>query len=288
MHSGIGPAERLRKFGIPVTLDLPGVGENMQDHPYVNFTVAATPGSSINAQLRGINKYLHGVQYVLQHRGLLTMGTSQAAAFVRALPGATRPDTQIMFRPVSWEFNPMGVLQIGTTSAITASNCQLRPFPLGRVELRSADPRDPPVIHANYLDDVVDREAVIAGVRWLRRFFDTEPLKARVVKETIPGRQCDSDEDILAYVRSTAQSMHHWSGTCRMGKDQKAVVDEELRVRGVEGLRVIDASIMPVIVSGNTNAPTIMIAEKGADLVKAAARSASRPTGQVDARRASA
>lgn len=274
MLSGLGPADHLRSHGIEVLANMPGVGRNMQDHPYVNFTVAATEGSSINAQLRGVNKYLHGVHYVLRHRGLLTLGTSQAAAFVRALPGSTRPDTQIMFRPVSWEFNPLGVLQIGTTSAITASNCQLRPLSRGWVELRSADPRATPAIHANYLDHVVDREAVIAGVRWLRRFFDTEPLNARVVRETIPGRQCASDDEILEYVRSTAQSMHHWSGTCRMGSDDTAVVDEELRVRGVDGLRVIDASIMPAIVSGNTNAPTIMIAEKGADFIKAAARSA--------------
>jgi choline dehydrogenase len=173
-----------------------------------------------------------------------------------------------MFRPVSWEFDPRGVLLIGRDPAVTVSHCPLRPQSRGRIELRSADDRDPPRIFANYLDQMYDRQATVAGVRYIRRLLGTPPLADRVVAETIPGAQADSDEDILAFARRTAQSMHHWAGTCRMGQDGGAVVDEELRVHGVEGLRVADASVMPNIPSGNTNAPTIMVAEKAADMIR--------------------
>jgi choline dehydrogenase len=131
-----------------------------------------------------------------------------------------------------------------------------------------SDPNDTPIIVANYLDAEWDRQAVISGVRMMRRIFATDPLKSRVVREVLPGPDCRSDDDILDYARRTAQSQHHWVGTCKMGSDPMAVVDDRLRVRGIEGLRVIDASVMPTITSGNTNAPSIMIGEKGADLIK--------------------
>jgi choline dehydrogenase len=268
MLSGIGPAAQLAAHGIEIVAGLEGVGKNLQDHLYTNLTFRVTPESSLNQELRGIRKFAHGLQYVVQRRGILTMGTSQAGAFVRAMPGASRPDIQIMFRPVSWEFDPRGVLLIGRDPAVTVSHCPLRPQSRGRIELRSADDRDPPRIFANYLDQMYDRQATVAGVRYIRRLLGTPPLADRVVAETIPGAQADSDEDILAFARRTAQSMHHWAGTCRMGQDGGAVVDEELRVHGVEGLRVADASVMPNIPSGNTNAPTIMVAEKAADMIR--------------------
>jgi choline dehydrogenase len=258
MVSGIGPGESLQRLSIPVVADLPGVGANLQDHLYIHHTYHSTPESSINAELRGLRKYLHGAQYVMTRRGLLSLGASQAAAFVRALPGSERPDLQLMFRPVSWDFSPKGTLVIGETPAVGASVCVLRPHSRGRVSLRGPSADQPPAILANYLESTVDRQAVIAGVHWLRRMFETEPLRSRIVSETTPGKAVRTDDEILSYARKTLQSMHHWSGTCKMGdvrNDPMAVVDDTLRVRGIHGLRVVDASIMPLIPSGNTNAP---------------------------------
>ncbi len=271
MVSGIGPGESLQKFSIPVIADVPGVGANLQDHLYIHHTYRSTPDSSINADLRGLRKYLHGAHYMMTRRGLLSLGASQAAAFVRALPGSERPDLQLMFRPVSWDFSPKGTLVIGDTPAVGASVCVLRPHSRGRVSLRGPSADQPPAILANYLQSSVDRQAVVAGVHWLRRLFETEPLRSRILSEVTPGQAVATDDEILSYARKTLQSMHHWAGTCKMGdvrNDPLAVVDASLRVRGVTGLRVVDASIMPLIPSGNTNAPTIMIAEKAADLIR--------------------
>lgn len=272
MLSGIGPLGVLQKHGIPITKDLPGVGENLQDHFYVNFTYRSSRDSSVNASLRGLRKYLHGVQYVLTRSGLLTMATSQAFAFIRSNPSLSRPDLQIQFRPSSWKFDSKGVLQIGDEPAVTASFCFLRPQSRGRVGLNSDDPGGSPSIHANHLAELEDQAAIPSGIRWLRKVFASEPLVTRVLSETEPGSACVSDAEMLAFARATGQSMHHWCGTCRMGHDDMAVVDDELRVRGISGLRVADASIMPLITSGNTGAPTVMIAEKAADFLKKAAR----------------
>jgi choline dehydrogenase len=269
MLSGIGPAEHLRAHNIPVAADVPGVGGNLQDHLYIHHTCDSTPDSSINRQLRGWRVMLHGAYYLLTHRGLLTTGASQACAWVRVMPGSNRPDTQIFFRPVSWEFSKSGTLEIGDTPRVGSSCAPLQPQSRGRVELRSGDPRDTPKIHANYLDAEWDRQAAVGGLRMMRRIFAADPLKARILGEVVPGPDCRTDDEILDYVRQSAQSQHHWVGTCKMGGDTMAVVDERLRVRGIAGLRVADASIMPTISSGNTAAPTVMIGEKAADLIKA-------------------
>ena len=268
MRSGIGPAGRLQELGISVVADLPGVGENLQDHVYIHHTCDSSPDSSINQELHGLRVYLHGLYYLLTHRGLLTTGASQACAWVRLMPGSDRPDTQIFFRPMSWEFSKAGTLVIGSTPAVGSSCSPLRPQSRGRVTLRSADPNDTPMIFANYLDAAWDRQVVVNGVKMMRRIFATEPLKSRIVREIIPGPDVRTDDEILDYARRSAQSQHHWVGTCKMGNDPMAVVDDELRVRGVQGLRVIDASVMPTITSGNTNAPAMMIGERGADLIR--------------------
>ncbi len=205
--------------------------------------------------------------YMLTHRGLLTTGASQACAWVRLMPGSDRPDTQIFFRPISWEFSKAGTLVIGSTPAVGSSCSPLQPRSRGRVTLRSSDPNDTPIIVANYLDAEWDRQAVISGVKKMRQIFAAEPLKSRIVREVAPGPDCRTDDEILDYARQTGQSQHHWVGTCKMGSDPMAVVNDQLRVRGIAGLRVIDASVMPTITSGNTNAPSIMIGEKGADLI---------------------
>jgi choline dehydrogenase len=272
MLSGVGPAGHLQQHGLPVLLDLPGVGENLHDHIYLNYTCRATPESSVNSELRGIKKYRHGIQYVLTKRGLLTLSVSQAAAFVRGLPGATRPDLQIDFRPASWEFAPDGSLALGREPAVSSSFSLLRPQSRGRIGLRSADPSAAPVFHANFLEARADQLLAIAGINWMRRLYDTEPLKSRIIEEDVSIRDRRTDEQILDFVRETGVTNHHWVGSCKMGADAMAVVDDELRVRGIDRLRVIDASIMPIVPSAPTNAPTIMIGEKGADLIKAAAK----------------
>lgn len=281
MLSGIGPAEEVASKGIALVKNLPGVGQNMQDHMYTHYTCDATPDSSINRQLRGLRVLAHGAYYLVTRRGIVTIGASQACAWVRVLPGADRPDTQIFFRPVSWEFSKAGTLEIGRTPRVSASTSLLRPHSRGRIALRSADPREPAKIFPNYLDAVIDQHAAIGGLRMIRRIFETEPLKSRIVHEVLPGPERQSDDEILDYVRRTAQSQHHWVGTCKMGPDPMAVVDKRLRVHGVEGLRVVDASIMPVISSGNTAAPAMMIGEKGADYIKADAKRGARATGDA-------
>lgn len=268
--SGIGAGAKLQGDGIDVVVDLPGVGENLHDHLYVHSTYRTTPDSSINSELRGLRKYLHGAFYLATRRGLLAIGASQACAFIRALPGVSRPDLQVMFRPVSWDFSAKGTLEIGNFPAVGLSACQLQPQSRGSVTLRSANAEDKPKILANYMERQVDRDAVVAGMRWMRCIVDTKPLKSRIISAVAPALEVQSDDEIIAYARETAQSVHHWVGSCKMGVDPRAVVDPQLRVRGIEGLRVIDASIMPVITSGNTNAPAIMIGERGAAIIKGA------------------
>ncbi|WP_439813619.1 GMC family oxidoreductase [Zavarzinia sp. CC-PAN008] len=276
MLSGIGPGQDLARRGIPVVLDLPGVGRNLQDHLYVHVVAHVTADSSINRELRSARKYLHGANYLARGKGYLTMGASQACAFVSGLPGASHPDLQINFRPVNFELTARGAIEIGDHPQVTASVCHLRPQSRGRVELRSADPKDTPVLFANYLDAEADRQALIAGVRWIRRIFAAEPFSRRILAEELPGPAIQSDAEILGFVRRLATSMYHPVGTARMGIDAMAVVDPALKVRGLAGLRVADASIMPTITSGNTNAPSIMIGEKAADLIRAEAKSAVR------------
>ena len=268
MLSGIGPGAALQEHGIALVHELPGVGRNLQDHLYVHYTADATPDSSINAELHGLRLLYHGAYYLLTRRGVLTLGSSQACAWVKILPGADRPDMQIFFRPVSWEFSPSGTLEIGRTPSVSASCSPIRPHSRGWIGLRSTDPAAAAKIVPNYLEAVPDRIAAVKGFALIRRIMATEPMKSRIVRERFPGPDCATEDDILKHVRDTVQSQHHWAGSCKMGDDPTAVVDDRLRVHGVEGLRVIDASVMPTISAGNTNAPTIMIAEKGADFIK--------------------
>ncbi len=268
--SGIGPGEQLQRLGIPVVRDLPGVGQNLQDHMYIHHTYRVTPDSSLNAGLRGWRSIAYGIQYLLTRRGPLTMGASQTCAFVRSSPAIDRADLQINFRPMSWEFLPHGTMEIGKEPRVTVSVCNLRPDSRGSVTLRSANPLDAPKVQANYLSAERDREVAVASVKAVRRFFSAEPMASRTVGELAPGPTCRHDEDILDYVRGTAQTMHHWASTCSAGTGPMAVVDERLRVHGVGRLRVVDASVMPVISSANTNGPTYAIAARAADLVQRA------------------
>lgn len=280
MLSGVGPADHLRSHGIDVVHDLPGVGENLHDHAYVHFLNQVTPKFSINHEIQGWRLIPHVLQYVGSRKGLLTSAAAQVCCFVKSDSSMISPDLQIQFRPFSIVVTEDGKIVPEKIPVVTASCSQIRPKSRGHIRLNSANPYDDPDILMNYLTHEDDCKALIAGIRWMRKIYAAQPLAQHVVKETMPGTQMQTDEQLLDYLRKFGQSMYHPVGSCRMGNDQTAVVDSRLRVRGIEGLRVIDASIMPSICSGNTNAPAIMIAEKGADMVLEDARSTKNAGGR--------
>ncbi|MGG1943802.1 choline dehydrogenase [Trinickia sp. NRRL B-1857] len=263
-QSGIGPANLLHRAGVCVHRDLPGVGANLQDHLQVRLvfrTRERTLNDEVNHPLR---KAWIGMQYALWRTGPLTLAASQVAIFTRSSPAATRPDIQFHMQPLSADKPGQGAHPF---SAFTSSVCQLRPFSRGRIEIRSADPLDYPLIHANYLSDERDHPVVVGAIKVARRIAAAPSLAPHIVSEYVPGIQYASDAELLDAARRFSQSIYHPAGTCKMGHDRLAVVDDRLRVHGVARLRVADASIMPELVSGNTNAPVIMIAEKAADMI---------------------
>ena len=262
--SGIGPARLLERAGVPVRLDMPGVGANLQDHLQVRLvfrTRERTLNDEVNHPLR---KAWIGMQYALWRTGPLTLAASQVAIFTRSAPDVDRPDIQFHMQPLSADKPGQGAHPF---SAFTSSVCQLRPFSRGYIEIRSPDPLHYPAIHANYLSDERDHPVVIGGIKVARRIAAAPSLASQIVSEFTPGPQYRSDAELLDAARQFSQSIYHPAGTCKMGRDPLAVVDDRLRVRGVARLRVVDASIMPELVSGNTNAPVIMIAEKAADMI---------------------
>ncbi|WP_069267316.1 GMC family oxidoreductase [Paraburkholderia nodosa] len=263
-HSGVGPAHVLRNAGVAVLHDLPGVGQNLQDHLQVRLvfrTRERTLNDEVNHPLR---KAWIGLQYALWRTGPLTLAASQVAIFTRSNPAVERPDIQFHMQPLSADKPGQGAHPF---SAFTASVCQLRPHSRGSVEIRSTDPLQYPAIRANYLSDPRDHPVVIGGIRVARRIAAAPALAPHIVSEFVPGERYQSDAELLDAARQFSQSIYHPAGTCKMGRDASAVVDERLRVHGVAALRVVDASIMPELVSGNTNAPVIMIAEKAADMI---------------------
>lgn len=281
MLSGIGPADHLKAHGIEVVHDLPGVGQNLQDHIYAHYLAKTDAAFSINRLITGSNNKLqswrvlpHVMEYAIKRTGLLTSAAAQVAAFVRSSPHVATPDLQIQFRPFSMIISKEGRFDAESHPAVTASVAHLRPHSRGTVTLGSADPFASPVIQFNYLTQPEDARALIEGMRVIRRIFRAHLMVEHVVEEAVPGRHVESDDMMLAHLRAHAQAMYHPVGTCKMGSGPLAVVDDRLRIHGIEGLRVIDASVMPTIPSGNTNAPVIMLAEKGADMVRADARSA--------------
>lgn len=265
-NSGVGPVEVLQRAGVQVRHALPGVGRNLQDHLQVRL-VFKTRERTLNDEVNSpIQKLWIGLQYMLSRTGPLTLAASQVAIFTRSSPEVERPDIQFHMQPLSADKPGEGAHPF---SAFTSSVCQLRPWSRGRIEIRSADPLAYPAIHANYLGDERDHAVVIGGVKVARRIAEAPALKPHIISEFVPGGQYQSDAELLDAARRYSQSIYHPAGTCRMGSDEEAVVDARLRVRGLVGLRVADASIMPELVSGNTNAPAIMIGEKAADMMLA-------------------
>lgn len=267
MLSGIGPGAELQRLGIPLVLDSPGVGQNLQDHFYMHTGWRATDDSSYNANLSGLRKYWEGFRYLMTRRGYLALGSSQVAAFVKSRPEEPIADLQISFRPMTFQYFPDGTVRVEGQPGMGVSVYQLRPRTVGRVALRSPDPLDKIAALPNFLTDPADTAAMISGLRQIRQIMTTDPIRARVVAEEVPGPGVLTDDDLYRFMEATGNSAHHQAGTARMGRDALAVVDERLKVRGIDRLRVVDASIMPHLTSGNTNAPSIMIGVKGGAMI---------------------
>jgi choline dehydrogenase len=268
--SGVGDPEHLGRVGIPVHHALRGVGKNFQDHFLVRVQAEVKDVASLNERSRGLRLAGEVLKYVATGRGILTYAASLVAASVKVLPESATPDVQALFASASYAPGP--TRQLDTKPGMTSGIWQMRPESRGTVEARTPDPRDQPSINPNYLAEDRDRRTIIAGMRRVREWFSAPALKRYLVAETLPGREVQTDDEFLAYARQTGTTVFHATCSCRMGRDAMAVVDDQLRVHGLQGLRVIDASVMPAVTSTNTNAPTIMIAEKGAVLIRAAAR----------------
>ncbi len=263
--SGVGPAELLQRHGIDVVLDAPGVGSDLQDHMQVRVVMRCAQAITLNDIVNNpLRRVLAGLQYAALRTGPLTISAGTAGAFFRTDPRLATPDIQIHFIPFST--TRMGD-RLHDFSGFTASVCQLRPESRGSLRIRSADPAAPPEIRINYLATETDRAANVAGLKVLRKILHAPALRPYVVEEVDPGAAVTSDEQLLAFCRKVGSTIYHPTSTCRMGQDGLAVVDTELKVRGTEGLRVVDGSVMPSLVSGNTNAPIIMIAEKASKMI---------------------
>jgi choline dehydrogenase len=272
--SGVGPGALLRDHGIGVAADLPGVGENLQDHFVVGETYRLRKGIvSVNEMVRGPRFLGEAIKYLLRKRGLLTLSAAHVAVFCKSRPDLAGPDIQFHILPATMDPEQLANGQkmvLEKEPGLTIAPCQLRPESRGTIRIRSPDPAAHPAIVPNYLSDRLDQEVTVAGLRWGRRIAAQAALQPYVERELMPGPDVETDEQLLDYARTWGTTIYHPVGTCAMGRGPQAVVDPQLRVHGVEGLRVVDASIMPRLISGNTNAPTIMIAEKASDMIRAA------------------
>jgi choline dehydrogenase-like flavoprotein len=268
--SGIGPADELQKLGIEVMHDLPGVGKNFQDHMDVYIPAEVSQPVSLNGQDRWDRAIRHGIQYLLYKTGPVTACVAEAGLFLSTSDSVRSPDIQIHCLPAYVvDHGRMPIKGQG----VTINTCNLRPKSIGSVTLTSADPLLPPAIDPNFCGDPegYDWKISIEGFKWGRRLLAAPSLKPYIKREYLPGPNVQSDEEIKAYIRQWSKTDYHPVGSCKMGADEMAVVDTQLRVHGLQGLRVIDASIMPTLISGNTQAPSIMVGEKGAAIIQAGA-----------------
>ena len=267
MLSGIGPAEELKRHGIAVIVDRAHVGENLQDHLQIRLIYKCAKPITTNDELNSVFGQIKiGAQWLLARAGPLAIGINQGGLFTRVLRHSKTPDIQFHIATLSAD---MAGAKPHPYSGFTLSVCQLRPESRGRITLSSSDPTAAPRIQANYLSTEGDRRCVVAAIAFARRLAGTAPLSDYVAEEMLPGAGAVTDDALLQFARDHGATIFHPSGTCRMGADKAAVVDSRLRVRGVEALWVADCSIMPVLVSGNTNLPAIMIGEKAADMIQA-------------------
>jgi choline dehydrogenase len=264
--SGIGPAAHLQAIGVPLVRDLGAVGGNLQDHYVARISHRTKNAVSINQLAHGVRLAAEAVRFVVTGRGALTFGVTSAQVFCRSREGLASPDLQLLFTPASYDAARFGQLEYAP--GMTVAVCPVRPDSRGTIMARSADPFAAPIITPNYLSAANDQRVLNAGVRITRQIFASPALAQHSVEETLPGPAVVSDDALADYARRYGTTIFHPVGTCRMGEGPNAVVDSRLRVRGMGGLRVIDASVMPTLTTGNTNAPTIMIAEKGAAMIR--------------------
>jgi len=268
--SGVGPGALLQQHGIPVVHDLPGVGENLHDHLQIRTVYKVGNTVTLNQRANSLlGKAAMGLEYLLFKTGPLTMPPSQLGAFAKSDP--SQPSANI-----EWHVQPLSLDKFGDPlhpfPAITPSVCNLRPTSRGHVRIKSADPSAYPAITLNYLSTEADRQVAVSGLRFTRRIMAAQALAKFQPEEWKPGLQVQTDEELARVAGDLGTTIFHPVGTCKMGSDPLAVVSDRLAVHGIEGLRVIDASVMPRITSGNTNAPTVMIAEKGAEFVRQGVR----------------
>jgi choline dehydrogenase len=250
---------------IEVVADMPGVGADLQDHLQVRMqyrcTEPITMNDVINSWRRSVGA---GLRYILSRKGLLTIGAGYAGGFFRTSPELMTPDVQVHL--IIFSGDSSGA-ELHPFPGFIASVCQLRPESRGFVRIKSADPGEPPAIQPRYLSRRHDCDTVVAGMKLLRGIMRQPAMRHYIAAERAPKPECTSDADLLAFARESGTTVFHPTSTCRMGSDPTAVVDHRLRVHGIERLRVIDGSIMPTVVSGNTNAAVVMIGEKGADMI---------------------
>ena len=262
--SGVGDEKLLNKYGVKTIHHNPAVGKNLQDHLQIRL-VYKTNTRTLNDELNTWwKKALIGMQYILFRTGPLTLSASQVFAFTNTSLDGSRPNIQFHMQPLSADKPGDGVHPF---SAFTMSVCNLRPQSRGEVSINSSNPKDLPTIIPNYLSTESDRKIAIESIKVARKIANANAIKNHILDEFVPGHSFNTDKDLLEVAKNHSQSIYHPVGTCKMGNDKDSVVDNQLRVYGIENLRVVDASIMPELVSGNTNAPTMMIAEKAAQMI---------------------
>jgi choline dehydrogenase len=268
--SGVGPGALLQEHGVPAVAESPGIGEDFQDHLQVRMVFKCTQPITINDEINSMMRRLGvGMRYALWRKGPLTVSAGYAGAFFRTDERLATPDIQVHF--ITFSTDGMGE-RLHPFPGFTASICQLRPESRGFVRIKSPDPAVPPAIQPRYLSTETDRRTNVEGLKRLRAIMRQPAMRPYVLAEHLPGEAVQSDDEFLSYVREAGSTIYHPSCSCRMGIDDRAVVDPRLRVRGVGNLRVVDGAIMPSVVSGNINAAIVMIAEKGSDMILEDAR----------------
>ncbi len=264
--SGVGNPEHLKNIGVSTLNESKNVGEGLQDHYAVRVSNSINKPVSLNERARGYKLALEVMKWFIFKKGLISYSPAHVGAFLKSSPAIDFPDLQFVFAPASYSEGMIGKLQ--NTPGITCGVWQSRPHSRGYVKAVSNDINEPPLIQPNYLKEKIDQDLMIEGVKRCRALLKTSNINKISIKEDLPGKDIKTDNEILDFIRNNGGTVYHAIGSCRMGMDKSAVVNSELKVNGIQNLRIVDASIMPTMPSGNTNAATMMIAEKASDLIK--------------------